>query len=1078
MIVCNASGGERFLDQWMSLLPQASRIRKVALLAAAVLSSVAADAKTIYVNAANATSGNGTTWATSYTFLQDALGVAVPGDVVYLAKGTYYPDDGANYFFGDREQYFILNQVNLYGGFVGNETSFGQRDPEANPTILSGEIWSESVSPEYSRYWSLHVLVLQGNCTLDGVTVDRGRANGDAAPYNQGGGCLVQSGTLTLANSTISNCLAAESGGGVSGNVVATNCTFSNNVANNEHLLYVNKQDHHWLFSSGCSGGAINGNVTASHCLFANNSVTVHSLDLGSTSSATGGAISGDVTADHCIFDGNLTSSTSVFSSSSDSSATARGGAISGAVTASNCTFSNNGGTTSARAAVGNPPPLATAASSGGAIAGQVALANCSFSKNTLSAVTPAGGTKSPSSLGGAVYVENTSTLVNSTFTENGVNGSTGVALGGAIYAAVGSVLPVTNSTFLDNRTSGAGGALSCAGSVNLISNIFWFGTDTGGTPALAQNKLIYVSGRARISNRLYPTPSTETLNIVKGLYAVAVGSALGANVDFGTTDRTFIQLDPKFVNAALPVGADGLWRTADDGLRLLPGTPAAGVGSLVFLPKDTFDLDDDANTAEVIPMDAAGFARVQDDTLELGAYELGDVIIAPDISVERPVGTVLVDGVSTVDFSAFPRVATTFVIRNNGSSDLRNLVITGTGVDINSFKFNQPAQTTVAPGGTTTFAVNFTPVVAGMQHASIHIASNDPDESPFDIDLQGDAPVPDIAVEYPSGADLTDGNSLINYGAVGAASSSTKTFTIRNAGFANLDLLSISSSGTNAANFTPSAPLQPVLIPGASTTFTVAFRPSGTGVKNASIIIQSTDPDSESSFLINVTGSGFDAPEIVVSEPYSPELINGAKNDFGSVEIKLLHSKTFIVKNVGTGTLKNIGVSLSGSSAFTKTTLAVTSLKPGTQAKFTVTFRPSNVGKKSANLVITSNDANESSITIALSGTGVAKSSSTAPASLAAVSAPFAAAPVASTLNCGVVTVTRDSDGLKHLVLTVDKSLTRGLAGRRVEVSSDLMEWFSGPNYTTTLLNNKSVLRVRDNTPLKQGERRYIRLR
>lgn len=72
-------------------------------------------------------------------------------------------------------------------------------------------------------------------------------------------------------------------------------------------------------------------------------------------------------------------------------------------------------------------------------------------------------------------------------------------------------------------------------------------------------------------------------------------------------------------------------------------------------------------------------------------------------------------------------------------------------------------------------------------------------------------------------------------------------------------------------------------------------------------------------------------------------------------------------------------------------------------------------------------------------------------------------------------VTVTRDSDGLKYLVLTVDKSATRK---RTVEVSSNLTKWFSGPNHTTTLLDNNSVLRVRDDTPVKQGGKRYIRLK
>jgi hypothetical protein len=32
----------------------------------------------------------------------------------------------------------MISNVFLYGGFVGSESSLAERDPESNPTILSG----------------------------------------------------------------------------------------------------------------------------------------------------------------------------------------------------------------------------------------------------------------------------------------------------------------------------------------------------------------------------------------------------------------------------------------------------------------------------------------------------------------------------------------------------------------------------------------------------------------------------------------------------------------------------------------------------------------------------------------------------------------------------------------------------------------------------------------------------------------------------------------------------------------------------------------------------------------------------
>lgn len=1111
------------------------QIRQLAVLGAVLLGAAAADAKNIYVNGADTTPGNGTTWAASFKYLQDALKVAVAGDSIYMAKGTYYPDDGKDVFGGDRELSFEIDGLKIYGGYAVTDAGLAVRNVVSNPTILSGEIFPivDAESQGFERYWSLHVLVLKGSSTFDGLTVEKGRANGDEAPYNQGGGCLVPSGmALTLVNCTFRENLAAESGGAVWGKVVATNSTFSDNEVNNEFLyaptrpVSINWQPS-YLFSPNCQGGAITGDVTAKNCQFSGNSVDTGELDLGTTCSSTGGAISGTtIKLDDCIFDDNSAFSESepLFNTGSD--ATSKGGAIAGNVTARNCTFTNNEALAISSASVSadrtKPAPYTAVPSSyGGAITGETNVVNCSFANNFCGSIADRGDNFRTRTLGGALYMETKSSVVNCTFFQNSVEDnyyfitanavSSSTSLGGAVYAAspiVDTATVISSSTFVDNRSPYFGAAISCAGRVNLISNIFWYGEEESidgrfqdeefldgryqeevfvdddiGSLKLSelypsyvyQSSMIYVSGTGRISNRLYPTPLTETKNIVKGGME-SVEKGLGANLDFGDPpERTLISQDPMFVNVVDPdgpVGPDGIWRTEDDGLRLLVGSPATGIGHPLFIPKDTLDLDDDGNISENIPEDAAGYMRIQDGTMDLGAYELGDRRAVSEIVVEGPTGIDLEDGVSTVDLSTTPRVATTFVIRNTGFVDLTKLAITCNGANASEFKITQPVKNPLPSGDHTTFTVTFNPLVVGMRQAAIHISSNDTDESPFDIALKGSAPVPDIAVEYPGGTGLTDGSSVINYGSIGATSSASRTFTIRNKGVANLSILTISSSGTNAASFKASAPAQAVLAPNASTTFNVTFSPSGAGVRNASIIIQSNDPDSESSFLIKVTGNGIGSPEIFVSQPYSSEIVDGATNDFGSVQKSLLHSKTFIVKNTGLATLKNIAVSLTGSAAFTKTQLPVTSLSPGTQAKFTVTFKPGSLGKKTAALQITSNDANEGDLDINLVGTCIAKSSSTL------TKASDSLTDRRSEGSGGVVTVTKDSEGLKYLVLTVQKPANWGVRKHTVEVSPNLLDWFSGSKHTTTLVNNANVLKVRDNTPIRDGKKRYIRVK
>ncbi len=62
---------------------------------------------------------------------------------------------------------------------------------------------------------------------------------------------------------------------------------------------------------------------------------------------------------------------------------------------------------------------------------------------------------------------------------------------------------------------------------------------------------------------------------------------------------------------------------------------------------------------------------------------------------------------------------------------------------------------------------------------------------------------------------------------------------------------------------------------------------------------------------------------------------------------------------------------------------------------------------------------------------------------------------------------------GGKFLTLTV----APGDRKRDVQVSSNLVDWFSGRRHTTVIEDNERFLKVRDNTPLVPGSKRYIRL-
>ncbi|TAK40830.1 MAG: hypothetical protein EPO28_09520, partial [Saprospiraceae bacterium] len=130
----------------------------------------------LHVNA-NVQGGNqdGTSWADAFPLLQSAIIAAQYGDTVWVAQGTYLPTTGTN-----RNISFTLkNGVRFFGGFTGVETALDERDWEANPTILSGDIGVPGDSTDNS-YTVVYCNFADSNTVLDGFVIISGNADNGA----------------------------------------------------------------------------------------------------------------------------------------------------------------------------------------------------------------------------------------------------------------------------------------------------------------------------------------------------------------------------------------------------------------------------------------------------------------------------------------------------------------------------------------------------------------------------------------------------------------------------------------------------------------------------------------------------------------------------------------------------------------------------------------------------------------------------------------------------------------------------------------------------------------------------------
>jgi predicted outer membrane repeat protein len=146
-------------------------------------------------------SGDGTdgrTWKKAFTNVQDALYRAGSGDEIWVATGVYTPGPDVD------DSFELIKGVQVYGGFRGGETQRSQRDWEANPTILSGDIDGDDkntngvvmTTTHINGANSYHVVFADGisedpNATqavLDGFTITAGDARLDSNPGGWGGG--------------------------------------------------------------------------------------------------------------------------------------------------------------------------------------------------------------------------------------------------------------------------------------------------------------------------------------------------------------------------------------------------------------------------------------------------------------------------------------------------------------------------------------------------------------------------------------------------------------------------------------------------------------------------------------------------------------------------------------------------------------------------------------------------------------------------------------------------------------------------------------------------------------------------
>jgi Abnormal spindle-like microcephaly-assoc'd, ASPM-SPD-2-Hydin/von Willebrand factor type A domain len=296
-------------------------------------------------------------------------------------------------------------------------------------------------------------------------------------------------------------------------------------------------------------------------------------------------------------------------------------------------------------------------------------------------------------------------------------------------------------------------------------------------------------------------------------------------------------------------------------------------------------------------------------------------------------------------------------VIKNTGTQTLQ---VTGLASSNARYTFNPAGPFTLAANATATVQVAFAPNAESVFNASLTFQTNDPLNPNVSVSLTGQGALPHIQVS----------SGTLSMGNVAVCLSGSNNLTVTNTGGWPLTVSSLVTSGPPFAV----SPASAVVAPGSSATVTIKFTPTTTGPASGTLTITSDDPNQPvKSVALSGTGLPTPPPGITVS-PNS--LV------FGATPLQFFIGIRITIANTGPCKDLNVTLTSNGTPFFVTdndpatvppTSLTVSGTVPGNQSKrFVVVFAPTVQGAASGTLSITSNDPNNPTVTVPLTGNGV----------------------------------------------------------------------------------------------------------
>ena len=242
-----------------------------------------------------------------------------------------------------------------------------------------------------------------------------------------------------------------------------------------------------------------------------------------------------------------------------------------------------------------------------------------------------------------------------------------------------------------------------------------------------------------------------------------------------------------------------------------------------------------------------------------------------------------------------------------------------------------------------------------------------------------------------------------LNFAIYAIGDSPTQTFLFSNTGSGPLTVSSFQVDNPVFRVAMPAAPLK--IRAGGSATITVQWRADAAGPINGNLTISSNDPV-HPTITLALAGIGPELPKISVTP---------SSFDFQAVPVRQSKMQQFTISNTGQADLHVQSVTLSGDPSFSLPAFTATTVAVGKSINVSVTFQPLSADLFTASLAVTSDDPNQTRLSVKLAGKGTASPSiSVNPSSL-----DFGAVNVGQTSPAKAITVTNTGNASALVTLS-----------------------------------------------------------